>query len=820
MTKSYAEIALPNAVRQVFTYAVSEEMQANIAVGMRVWVPLGNRKAIGMVVRLHGEKPSFKCKSVSDLLDDKPLLDDELLYLTEWVSQYYFAGWGEVLQAALPSGLNYVAERYLSVLQSSDITKKEHIIFDEIESLTEVLLEEAEKRWGTAIIRKMIEKGSLELREEPKLKLRPKTIKGYTWPDEVREKVLDLLDGLASGLSSNKKRPLWLMELGRLMDFPPPITRKELKEHHSFTDHTLRRIEKEGLIEVVELDVDPSDMLLFEHEPEEISSLNEPQIDACNKISKAIKDNVFESFLLFGITGSGKTEVYIHALKAALEQGKGGLILVPEIVLTPQTVRRFYKIFGDQIAVLHSRLNDRERYEAWLGLRNGTKTIAIGARSAVFSPVQNLGLIILDEEHDQSYKQEDPSPRYHAREVALMRASHLNIPVVLGSATPSMSSLHASGRGKHTFLKLSTRHENAKLPSVQILDLRQYKGAMRGPLTVALYEAIEERLSRKEQIILLNNRRGFAAFLQCESCGDVPECPHCSVSLTFHRSNGTIRCHYCGYSRRAETTCKKCGDDAFTHKGAGTQRNEDDIQEWFPEARILRMDRDTTMRRDSHAKILNAFGNHEADILIGTQLVAKGLDFPNVTLVGVLNADTELAFPSYRSGERMFQLLTQVAGRSGRAEKAGEVYLQTRMPEHESLIHASRHDFESFARVEIEQRRDLFYPPFSRLVQFQFKSDDASKVGAAAECFTNILTRVAKSFLTQAEHRKKYAILGPAPAMIYKLYDDYRWESLIKVDTSVGAKNMWNFLSHVHEIYEKERPAGTSSVRVNVNMEG
>lgn len=807
----FADIALPNAVREVFTYAVKTEMAGQVSVGKRVWVPLGRRKVIGMVVRVHQNKPDFTCKYVSDVLDAKPLLSDELLRLSEWVGKYYFAGWGEVIQAMLPSGLNYVADRYLVSGDSSKLTGKQSVIFDEIDSIGSLKLEEAEKRWGVGVIRQMIQSGGLELIERPKLKITPKMQKAFSWSDEQREKAVSF------AMNWSGKKTGWVESIHEIMTLSPPVPQTALVELHGISPYSLRKIEKEGFIDSVRIEKDENPEKALEHNPDRIKSLNAQQSEALESIVNALNSSVFQSFLLYGITGSGKTEVYIHALKAALDAGKGGLILVPEIALTPQTVRRFYEIFGDEIAVLHSRLNDRERFEAWNALKKGEKTIAIGARSAVFAPVQNPGIIIIDEEHDQSYKQEDPAPRYHAREVAIMRASMLGIPVVLGSATPFMGTLHGVSRGKHKILKLQSRHEEAQLPEVQVLDLRQYRGGMWGPLAAPLYQAIVEALSKNEQVILLHNRRGFASYQQCESCGHVPECPHCSVSLTYHQSNRTLRCHYCGFSRSSPQKCEKCDEPGIGKKGSGTQRIEEEIAEIFPKARISRMDRDTTSRRDAHAKILNAFGKGESDILIGTQLVAKGLDFPNVTVVGVVNADTELAFPSYRSGERMFQLLTQVAGRSGRAQKKGRVFLQTRIPEHPSLLFASNHDFEGFAKYEMQSRKQLFYPPYSRVIQFHFKSEDDIKVMGVANLFTDTLASVMNSNLTD---RRKFAILGPAPSAIAKLYDDFRWETMLKLDLNIGVKAIEQLLERTFAEYDKQKPAGSSTVRINVNVDG
>lgn len=809
----FADIALPNAVRQVFTYAVREAMADRLATGMRVWVPLGRRKTIGLVVRLHANKPDFSCKYVAEVLDDSPLVSAELLALTEWVAQYYYAGWGEVLQAALPGGLNYQADRWVSagtMLQQESpanrigLNAKEQEVIDQLESSGEVTLVVAEETWGSAFIRSMLAKNMVTLLEHPRLKVRPLRAKGWTWDESSREAALRFVRNHTGKMHG------WMQAAMALMELDPPLAQRELSESYGITPFMLSRMHKEGFVEPTTVEVIPDDALAaLEHDPARIRTLNTEQRVAYEPVKMALEEGVFRSFLLYGVTGSGKTEVYIHALRDALALGKGGLILVPEIALTPQTVRRFYEIFGDNIAVLHSRLSDRERYEAWTALRKGDKRVAIGARSAVFAPVQDLGIIIMDEEHDASYKQDDPAPRYHAREVAIMRAAKLGIPVVLGSATPNMGSLNGVSRGKHILLRLEGRHEEARLPEVKVLDLRQYRHAMRGPLAVPLAMAITDALSRQEQVILLHNRRGFAAHQQCEACGHVPECPHCSVSLTYHRPNQALRCHYCGFTRRSMTACDHCGDRAVQNRGTGTQRIEEEIQTEFPSARILRMDRDTTSRKDSHARILNSFGRGEADILVGTQLVAKGLDFPNVTVVGVINADTELAFPSYRSSERMFQLLTQVAGRAGRAGKPGIVFLQTRLPEHPSLQFAAQHDFEGFARHEMQQRKDLRYPPFSRMLSVQFKSPDEIRVAEVAAFFTQLLTQVFRDT----------PILGPAPATIFKLYDDFRWEVLIKLDLTMPVAEIEYRLDKVFALFARSGPSGSSVVRINVNVD-
>ncbi len=482
---------------------------------------------------------------------------------------------------------------------------------------------------------------------------------------------------------------------------------------------------------------------------------------------------------------------------------------MPEISLTPQTIKRFYLIFGDEIAVLHSRLSSRERYEAWHKLKNGEKKIAIGARSAVFAPVQNLGLIIVDEEHDSSYKQFNPAPRYHARETAVMRAYQKNAVVVMGSATPSMIALYGAARQKYTQLRLPARHADIPLPQVKVIDLRQYRSAMRGPLAVPLYEAVEQALDRDEQIILLYNRRGFASYLQCESCGHIAECPHCSVSLTYHKRKKQLRCHYCGYSKRAKSYCMECKENEMKPQGSGTQQVEEEIKTLFPDAGILRMDRDTTSGKNAHAEILNTFDRGEADILLGTQLVAKGLDFPNVTVVGVINADTELAFPSYRSGERMYQLLSQVAGRSGRADKEGVVFFQTWQPDHPAVESAKEHNHQQFARQELAMRKPLEYPPYSRMITFTFKSRDAQKVATIAHLFTKCLQKTANETI----------VTGPAPAAITKMSGRFIWECNAKIETDKGARHIEMVITRAFKLYKQNKPKGAGKVRINVNVD-
>ncbi len=805
----YADITFPTAVRYPFTYSLPESFQSEATVGKRVWVPLQKHNAIGMIVNIHSNEPDFNTRPVKKILDKEPVLSDELLKLSRWIHRFYYCGWGETIQAALPAGLNFYAEKYLKTPANDipdHISSEQKEIVEDVREEDSYQLKEAQKRWGDKVIQKMVGQKILEVWEEPAVKMDPSTENLWRWaaddaPDEARQ--------IVNEHEKAGKKYKWIQALKLLTELDLPEFQSELTHHDLLEYYTLNRIAEEGLIESEEVE-STNLSLKLEHDPDQLKTLNEEQQAAFGEINKALGEQSFSNFLLYGVTGSGKTEVYIHALKKALEQGKGGLILVPEIGLTPQIVKRFHMIFGDDIAVLHSRLTNRERYDAWRALQKGEKRIAIGARSAVFAPVQNLGLIIVDEEHDTSYKQEDPAPRYHGRDAAIMRAHINDAVVVLGSATPSMVSLYGAKNGKSTFLSLTRRPFEAKLPQVKVLDLKQYRSAMRGPIAVPLFESIKEAVENDEQAILLYNRRGFSSYLQCQNCGEIPECPNCSVSLTFHKSKKQLRCHYCGYSVRQPRSCKECGHDVVSPQGSGTQQLEEEISELFPAAETLRMDFDTTSGKDAHSKILKAFGRKEADILVGTQIVGKGLDFPDVTVVGVIDADTELAFPSFRSGERMYQLLSQVAGRSGRAEKEGQVFFQTWQPDHPAIKMAQKHDYKSFARQELAYRKMLQYPPYSRIIRFIFKGKRENRVRQVAQKFTGCLTEVLGGF---------DSVLGPSPAAIAKMQNFYRWESFIKVNPSNGAAAIEKMIDKTFERYDQQKPKGASSVRINVNVD-
>lgn len=790
----FASISFSTPNRELYTYSVPERMRAVVMPGIRVHAPLGRRFAIGMVVAVTEDAPGFETKPLKEPLDTAPVLDAALLALTRQLADATFCSWGEVIQAALPLGLNFISERRIRVGDSAGfIPGFGADILQDLAAAGDLPLEEAERRWGERVIDRLIDAGAIERYDEPKRRIGDEAEWVLTWASDGRHT-----------LQHHPRKAAWWKRTEALADLDLPMPTSRVMEETGLKEHNIRRLIELGMLRSERRAVKRHAVNL---ETGPMAALN-PEQEAAFAAIVAGYSEPKPPVLLFGVTGSGKTEVYIHALAECRRRGKGGIVMVPEIALTPQTVNRFRAVFGDAIAVMHSRLTDRERYNAWSDIRAGRTPIVIGARSAVFAPVPDLGLIIIDEEHDASYRQDDPAPRYDAREVARMRAALSGAVLVMGSATPDLGTLFATAKGEMRMLRLSKRHGSAQLPPVVITDLRQYRKAMRGPLAVPVYLAMEEVLARGEQAIVLYNRRGYARFLMCEACGHTPECPDCSVTLTYHRTSHTMRCHYCGHSHRAPSVCPSCDDPAITEQGSGTQKVEEELEGLFPAARILRMDRDTTARRDAHASILRAFGAGEADILVGTQLVSKGLDFPNVTLVVVVNADTELAFPRYDGAERMFQLLTQVAGRSGRAGKPGRVFLQTFKADHPALIHAATHDFEAFARQEMASRKPLSWPPYSQVVTFHLRGADAHAVAAAAHALTRALEVESGA----------WPVLGPAPASIYRIQKDFRWEVLVKCDRHLRIDARVDWLERVFRRYQTDRPAGAGSVRIHTAL--
>ncbi|HYE97232.1 MAG TPA: primosomal protein N' [Rubricoccaceae bacterium] len=823
MPERLAHVVPLAPVEGPFTYRVPPPLDAEAAEGARVVVPFGRRTLTGVVVgRSEGEGKDLK--PILDTLDARPAFPPELLRLTRWISDYYCCAWREVLRCALPNGTEVEGRRVVTRLSDgmawagSPLGRK---VLDALEDHTPTPLTELADALGRDVpahlLRRLEAAGLVRVEEEiGEAKVRARKEKHVRLAHGI---ALDAVEGLRGGRQRAVFDVLALAHEDAAGDgHAAELRLADLLQQTGASSATVRALEQKQLVEIIEREV-----LRTAHEADEplpatppALTLHPGQHAALGAITEAVEAERAETFLLHGVTGSGKTEVYIQALKAALDRGRTALVLVPEIALTPQTVRRFRAHFGDQIAVLHSRMSPGERFDAWRALRDGRFAVAIGPRSAVLAPLENLGLVVVDEEHEGSYKQFDPAPRYHARDVAVMRAYLAGAVCVLGSATPSLESFTNARAGKYRLLKMPERvpvreeKKPAPLPTVRVVDLaREHKiRRLKGALSDALRDALAARLERGEQAILLQNRRGYAPVLTCEACGFTPRCRDCAVSLTVHKAHRHLRCHYCGRAERIPTTCLKCGSEELTFLGAGTQRVEEELAEVFPHARVLRMDLDTTARKGAHRRLLDAFGRGEADVLLGTQMVAKGLDFPRVTLVGVVNADTGMLLPDFRAAERTFQLLAQVAGRAGRADLPGEVILQTRNPDHPALRFALAHDYDGFARAELEEREALGYPPCGRLVGLEFKGPEEAAVRRLADQWTAALRKEGGS-------RAGVEVLGPAPAFVGRIKGQWRYHTLVKASRAVPVAA----LTHAVRAAEAHVGRPPKGCRVNVDVD-
>jgi len=815
----------PLPLDQAYTYRVPEALEGDVQVGCRVLVPLRNRRMTGVIVEEGPPRETldFQVKDIIDVLDDVPTCTEGLLQLTRWIAEYYVCGWGEALKAALPAGTTVETQRRLTRTDADAGEWTDHDVaarvLSDLADNPETTLSAVRKRVGPAVplslIRRMDEAGIIEvdttLRDE-QVSAKTETHLRFAPAFQHRDAAADLVEQLRG----NKQKAVIRALAGYRAEGTPEPRQADVVKRVDASYSTIRSLVDKGMIERLDKEVVRSPLdNLPPPEPPPDHDLLPAQQEALDSVAEVIDDRSYGAFLLHGITGSGKTEVYIRALKRVREHGRSGIILVPEIALTPQTVQRFRSHFGDGIAVLHSQMNVGERYDAWRRLRTGDASIAIGPRSAVLAPLEDLGIIVVDEEHESSYKQFDPAPRYHARDVAVMRAHMHDAVCILGSATPSLESTMNARWGKYERLPLPERvpdssGEAALLPDVRVLDLtlQRKKHQLDGALADPLKEAIRTRVERDEQTILLQNRRGFAPVLECEDCGWAPECGACSVTLTLHRGPGRrhLRCHYCGQSDDVPQRCPDCGGRDLSQIGTGTQRVEEELESVVPDATILRMDRDTTRQKQGHHQILRQF-DEGADILLGTQMIAKGLDFSRVTLVGVVDADVGLLFPDFRAEERTFQLLTQVAGRAGRADLQGEVILQTRNPDHPAIRYATRHDYEGFAKEELSTRRRFGYPPFGHVATVEFRGPKEARVEHLAVNWTTTLRT----------HAGPVEVLGPEPAFIQRVKEQYRYRTLLK-SRGGGAQPLQTALRRTREAHGT--PPNAYHVAIDVDALG
>jgi len=794
----YADVALPVNLEREFTYIVPPELEHLALVGTRAVVPFGRKYLTGLITGLPAESSVTGLRPIHDILDAAPVMSDELLWLCRWIASYYLTPLGDVLKAAMPQGFSPASKTIarpaaaLTPETLEDLKRRAPrqaavaaILLEKGEASTEELRKRTRIPHTASIVSDLVRAGLAEAEERlPRPGLRPKTVEALVADERTVESARSAL----SLTTARQKRRRSLLE-GILASGGAQIAVRDLLRQTGAGLRELRALIREGVISTGRIEVSREQDFGTELQTLGIV-LNESQRQTLGAVTGAITARDGGTFLLHGVTGSGKTQVYIEAIRHTLALGRGAIVLVPEIALTPQTVRRFKSHFGTAVAVVHSRMSPGERHDAWRRAQHGEARIMIGPRSAIFAPVPDLGLIVVDEEHEASYKQFDSSPRYNARDVAVVRGGHAGAVVVLGSATPSAESYYNARGGKYTLLEMPARIDDVPMPAVAVVDMtaerkRAYAALKeslppegRGPLkhfvqplfSATLREKIGERLERREGVILLQNRRGFAPFVECADCGYAEMCDNCNVSLTYHSAQHHLRCHYCGLVRKPHILCPTCGGTDIALRGAGTQKVEQEIARLFPQARIERMDLDTTTRKGAHDRLLRSFGERKTDILLGTQMVAKGLDFPHVTLVGVISADTQMLLPDFRASERTFQLLTQVAGRAGRSTLRGEVVIQTHQPAHYTLAHVVDHDFGAFYEEEIRARRELNYPPFSRLVLVETTGESEEHVRGEAERFA----------LALRASGLRAAILGPAPAVIGKIDRRYRWHLILK----------------------------------------
>lgn len=736
-----------------FSYAIPEHLSGLIELGSRVHVPFGksNRLLQGFVIgfsELDGD-----LKEIRELLDVDPVLNKEQLQLADLLRKTVFSYKITLLKAMLPNLLNSHYDKKLHVTNETSLQEQEAIFKDNSSILMSELTSDQE-----ALALKAIKDGRIQMTYLAKDK---KTVKTVSYYKVNRSLLMD------AEISARAKKKLQLKDY--LLNHPEDGKLSDLRKDYS--NDVVKYFITNQLIDLYEEAVNRSDSYFDKVESSNFLKLNQQQESAVEQISQAIgKDS--KPFLIEGITGSGKTEVYLHTIDWVLKMGKTAIVLVPEISLTPQMTNRFISRFGKLVAIMHSGLSDGEKFDEWKKIKTGQARVVVGARSAIFAPLENIGAIIIDEEHELTYKQES-NPRYHARDVALLRAKFHQAVLVLGSATPSIESRARASRDLYHFIELTQRaNPLAKIPQVEVVDFRDYIGKQSvSNYTPYLLDKIKDRLQKNEQVVLMLNRRGYSSFIMCRDCGYVDGCPNCDISLTLHMDTKTMNCHYCGFQKEIPRLCPNCQSKSIRYYGTGTQKAYDELLEAIPEARILRMDVDTTRKKGSHERILAQFGNQEADILLGTQMIAKGLDFPNVTLVGVLNADTSLNLPDFRSSEKTFQLLTQVAGRAGRAEKPGEVLIQTYNPNHYAIQLAKNQDYEAFYTYEMGIRQKMAYPPYYFTVGITLSLKDEQEL---------IKKAFQVMFMLKDNLSDKIKILGPTPKPVARTHNLYHYQIIVK----------------------------------------
>ncbi|MEG2164223.1 MAG: primosomal protein N' [Bacteroidales bacterium] len=799
--QSFADVILPLPLGKYFTYEIPQEFFSSLKVGSRVIVPFGRKRYYTAIVRhIHNSPPcGYEIKEIQEVLDPKPVLCPMQLKFWEWIADYYLCSVGDVYKAALPSGLKLESETKISVntdyLPETDaaLSPKEEVIFEFVKSAGTITVLALERGSGIKnalpVVRSLLERSAIIISEEIRRKYRPKTELCVKLSFGKEDK--EMLRGVFDSLSGAKKQMKLLVAFIEMSGFTRPgqlteVARQALLLRADVAAPVLLAMIEKGIFLQYKREV--SRLGETSGKIEDVHDLNSAQQEAYRRTIGSFADK--NVTLLHGVTSSGKTEIYIHLINEVIKSGKQALFLVPEIALTAQLANRLARVFGNKLGVYHSKFTDNERVEIWNSLLHDSGIqVVLGVRSSIFLPFRNLGIIIVDEEHENSYKQQDPAPRYNARNAAIVLAAAFGAKTLLGSATPSIESYFNAQGGKYGFVQLLSRYEDILLPSIEIADTRELrrKKILKGDITPRLKELADEALARGGQIILFRNRRGFAPMVECKVCAWIPKCKNCDVSLTYHKRLNQLTCHYCGYTYDIPRRCPACGSDDIEVRGFGTEHIEEEAESLFEGYPVSRMDLDTTRSRKAYEEIISDFENRRTRILIGTQMVAKGLDFDNVSVVGILGADTLLNFPDFRAHERAFQLMEQVAGRAGRSGHQGMVVLQTSQPEHPIIGQLIGHDYEGMYNSQLEERRSFNYPPFSRLIYIYMKGGEEVSLDRAAKDYATYMCKI-------FAHR----VLGPDQPPVARIQSLFIRKIVLKIETNASIANVRGLLQNAH----------------------
>jgi primosomal protein N' (replication factor Y) len=821
----FIDVILPLSLPNLFTYRLPAELNDDIQIGQRAVVPFGRGGKLysALVKRIHNTPPSeYQAKYVESLLDDHPIVNEKQLKHWDWIADYYIANPGDVFNAALPGALKLASET--KILLNSDYDKdnikelndSEYLIFEALEIREILSLQEISEilhlKNVHKIVKSLIEKSAIIVEEDLKRKYKPKLIP-YVRLTEFADLEKNL-EPLFNDISRAKKQLETLMTFIKLSeryaDEPKEVKKADLQKAANVSSSIITELVKKNVFEIYEVAVDR----LGKYDKQLIGDkiLNEHQVKALGEIKKQFEEK--DVILLHGVTSSGKTEIYIKLIQEAIAKGEQVLYLLPEIALTTQLIVRLQKVFGDVIGVYHSKFNENERVEVWNKVIEFEQTkssrfqIVMGARSSMFLPFSNLGLIIIDEEHENSFKQFQPAPRYNARDASIVLAHIHQAKVLMGSATPAVETYWNAQEGKYGLVEMNVRHGGVQMPEILCADVKEAtrKKKMKAHFSPMLMELMEEAFKNKEQVILFQNRRGYAPFLLCEECGHVPECKNCDVSLTYHKFPNLLKCHYCGTNKQMPTTCGACGSPRVTLKGFGTEQIEEELSLLFPKIKVARMDADTTRTKNSYHKLITDFEEGNTDVLVGTQMVTKGLDFDNVSIVGVLNADNMLNFPDFRAFERSYQLMSQVSGRAGRKKKRGKVLIQTYEPYHPIIRQVIDNDYIGMYTDELAQRRKFKYPPFQRIIHFTMKHRDRDQLNEGAREFVQAL---------KAKFGER--VLGPDFPVISRIKNQYIKNAMLKVEREISVKKTRELIMEVKHHFEAS--SAYKSVRITIDVD-